>query len=46
MNSSSLEVNGAKNTDQSWRKLHREEKKFEDTPTDEMVEENCNNLSQ
>jgi hypothetical protein len=34
-----------KNTDQSWRKLHREEKRFEDTLTDEMVEENCKNLS-
>ena len=35
----------SKNTDQSWRKLHREEKQFEDTLTDEMVEENCKNLS-
>jgi len=42
-----LGENGAKkkNTNQSWRKLHGEEKQFEDTLTDEMVEENCKNLS-
>jgi uncharacterized protein with NRDE domain len=40
-----LGENGTKNTDQSWRKLHREEKQFEDTLTDEMVEENYKNLS-
>jgi len=46
MKSSSLGENGAKKkTDQSWRKLHREEKQFEDTLTDEMVQENCKNLS-
>lgn len=45
MNSSSLGENAEKNTDQSWRKLHGEDKQFEDTLTDEMVEENCKNLS-
>jgi hypothetical protein len=36
----------SKNTDQSWRKLHKEKKKpFEDTLTDDIVEEKCENLS-